>query len=66
MMPSQLDCEFKNALVNSELRETLLMLVSKDRIAQSSYTQQLGLPKEILLVDSCHTMWNAIFNDVKH
>ena len=39
VMPFQLDCEFKYALVNSELEESLGMLLLKDRILR-----QLGLP----------------------
>ena len=33
MTSRQLDCEFKSALVNSELRDSLLVLLPKDRIA---------------------------------
>ena len=33
MMPCQLDCEFKNVLVNSKLQNSLLVLPSKNRIA---------------------------------
>jgi len=29
----QLDCEFKNALVNNELQDSLLVLLSKGRLA---------------------------------
>ena len=46
MTSCKLDCEFKNALVNRELRDSLLMLLSIDRIAYSIHMQQLGLPDQ--------------------
>ena len=63
MTSRQLDCEFKNALVNSKLRDSLLMLFLKDRIV---YIRQLGLPDQCPFVGtSLDAIWNAIFNDVK-
>ena len=53
MTSRQLDCEFKNALENNKLRDSLLMLLLQAARVTRSTT--------ILLVDRLHAMWNAIF-----
>ena len=42
VMSRKLDCEFKNALVNSELRDSILVLLLNSLVS----TQQLGLPDQ--------------------
>ena len=57
--------EFKNALVNSECKDSLLVLLSKGKIEWPwlDVVANVGWSVSILLVDCWHKMWDVIYND---
>jgi len=65
VMPCQLHCEFKNALVNSKVRDSLLVLLSKMEKPSLYAAPRVAQWISILLVHCWYKLWNAIFNDIK-